>query len=86
VLIVKRGMPPAIGTVQMAWRRHDVRAHHRAERAARRAVVTVRILDWISTQAVGLRAVLAQLSARHDRIDATPDVKLPVPTTEDADV
>jgi type IV secretory pathway TraG/TraD family ATPase VirD4 len=34
VLIKRRGMPSAVGTVQMAWQRRDVRA---AEREARRA-------------------------------------------------
>jgi type IV secretion system protein VirD4 len=29
-LVIRRGIPPVIGRVQMAWRRRDVRAHHRA--------------------------------------------------------
>jgi type IV secretion system protein VirD4 len=43
VLLIRRDMPPAIGKVQMAWRRPDVRAVKRANRrqtrAAKRAVV-----------------------------------------------
>jgi type IV secretion system protein VirD4 len=31
-IVVKRGMPPAIGRVEMAWRRRDVRAVARADR------------------------------------------------------
>jgi type IV secretion system protein VirD4 len=34
VVIIRRGMPPAIGKVQMAWRRRDVRAANRAVRRA----------------------------------------------------
>ncbi|GAA1858732.1 hypothetical protein GCM10009836_43710 [Pseudonocardia ailaonensis] len=30
VLVIRRGIPPVIGRVQMAWRRRDVRAHRRA--------------------------------------------------------
>jgi hypothetical protein len=86
-------MPPAVGTVQMAWRRHDVRAARRAaraaERAARRAVVTARTFAWISTQAAGARAVLAQLTERPTTggNDTTADLELPVPVAEEpADV
>jgi type IV secretory pathway TraG/TraD family ATPase VirD4 len=30
VVIIRRGMAPAVGTVQMAWKRADVKAAHRA--------------------------------------------------------
>ncbi|MFC4950778.1 type IV secretory system conjugative DNA transfer family protein [Pseudonocardia sp. GCM10023141] len=30
VMVIRRGIPPVIGRVQMAWRRRDVRAHKRA--------------------------------------------------------
>jgi type IV secretion system protein VirD4 len=36
VLIVRRGMPVALGRVQMAWRRRDVRTHQRRLRAVER--------------------------------------------------
>ncbi len=39
VVVFRRGMPPVVGRVRMAWRRHDVRAQHRAERRQARAVV-----------------------------------------------
>jgi type IV secretory pathway TraG/TraD family ATPase VirD4 len=32
VIVIRRGMPPAIGRVQMAWKRADVRAVGRAQR------------------------------------------------------
>ncbi|MCF7552246.1 type IV secretory system conjugative DNA transfer family protein [Pseudonocardia sp. WMMC193] len=34
VLLIRRGMPPVIGRVRMAWKRRDVRTHTRASRAA----------------------------------------------------
>ena len=37
VLVIRRGMPPVIGKVTMAWQRRDVRAVKRAERRAKRA-------------------------------------------------
>ena len=37
VVIIRRGMAPAIGKVQMAWKRPDVRRVAAAMRAARRA-------------------------------------------------
>jgi type IV secretion system protein VirD4 len=37
VLVIRRGMPPVIGKVTMAWQRRDVRAVRRAEQRARRA-------------------------------------------------
>ena len=36
VLLIRRGLPPAIGKVQMAWRRRDVRRYHSYERWAHR--------------------------------------------------
>lgn len=38
-VIIRRGMPPAIGRVQMAWKRRDVRAVARNERWEDRAVL-----------------------------------------------
>jgi type IV secretion system protein VirD4 len=45
VLIIRRGMPPAIGRVRMAWRRHDVRA---ARRAAWRTALAGRVADRLA--------------------------------------
>jgi type IV secretion system protein VirD4 len=45
VLIIRRGMPPAIGRVRMAWRRHDVRA---ARRAAWRTALAARVADRLA--------------------------------------
>jgi type IV secretion system protein VirD4 len=57
VVVIRRGMPPAIGTVRMAWQRRDVRlaarrlrraecAAERAVRRARRSEVRVRRRAW----------------------------------------
>ena len=40
VVIIRRGMPPAIGRVEMAWRRKDVRRVRRFERKMRRVEAT----------------------------------------------
>jgi type IV secretion system protein VirD4 len=34
VVIIRRGMPPALGTVPMVWKRRDVRAARRRQRRA----------------------------------------------------
>lgn len=44
VLILQRGLPPAVGTVQMGWTRRDIKAaNKRARRAALRAEEAARI-------------------------------------------
>jgi type IV secretion system protein VirD4 len=43
VMVIRRGIPPVIGRVQMAWRRRDVRSH---AKAARRAVWEPRLRLW----------------------------------------
>jgi type IV secretion system protein VirD4 len=43
VMIIRRGMAPMIGRVEMAWDRSDVRALHRAERVAELSARCVRI-------------------------------------------
>ena len=75
VVIIRRGMPPAIGRVQMAWKRHDVRtATRRAHRGERqrvravmrteRAVVWSRRAAWLAARAVDLgRAIVASIAA-----------------------
>ena len=40
MVIIRRGMPPAIGRVEMAWRRKDVRRVRRFERKMRRVEAT----------------------------------------------
>jgi len=39
VVVIHRGLPPVVGTVRMAWRRRDVRAHTRTTRREAPAVV-----------------------------------------------
>jgi type IV secretion system protein VirD4 len=75
VVIIRRGMPPAIGRVQMAWKRHDVRTAtrraHRGERARVRAVVRAersvmwsRRAAWLAARAADLsRAVVVSVAA-----------------------
>jgi len=47
VLIIRRGLPAAIGRVQMAWKRRDVRRDQRHRRwTARRATWTRRVEAW----------------------------------------
>jgi type IV secretory pathway TraG/TraD family ATPase VirD4 len=45
VVIIRRGMPPALGTVPMVWKRRDVRA---ARRRQRRVQSWRRIHEWIT--------------------------------------
>jgi type IV secretory pathway TraG/TraD family ATPase VirD4 len=56
VVIIRKGMPPAIGRVRMAWKRHDVKAARRAIRW------TERIDRWI----VRLRTARDWLTSRMD--------------------
>ncbi|MBP2369912.1 type IV secretory system conjugative DNA transfer family protein [Pseudonocardia parietis] len=37
-VVFRRGIPPVVGHVRMAWRRRDVRAHARAQRADQRSL------------------------------------------------
>jgi type IV secretion system protein VirD4 len=83
VVIIRRGMPPAVGSVQMAWKRHDVRAAtrrvHRAERARVRAVVRrkrtaawARRRAWVAAGAGQLaRAFAAGIAAAAAGIERT---------------
>jgi hypothetical protein len=62
VVIFRRGMAPAIGTVQMAWKRHDVRsvARHdrRAARRHQRGIVwTARRAGWAARWAQTVAAL-----------------------------
>ena len=59
VLVVRRGMPPAVGRVQLAWKRRDVRTEHRrTRRAACRATVRAgtAIGPHLAPEAVGSMA------------------------------
>ena len=77
VVVIRRGMPPAIGTVAMAWQRRDVRHADRrlrwteraAERAvsrARRSVVRARRRAWVAARA---RKLVDGLVAAIQRLD-----------------
>lgn len=60
VLIVRRGMAPAIGRVRMAWRRHDVKA------VARGAAIEAALARWgrrLSATRTALRIARAQARA-----------------------
>ncbi|MDN5858804.1 MAG: TraM recognition domain-containing protein [Pseudonocardia sp.] len=66
-VVIRRGMPPAIGHVQMAWKRRDVRAVARAERWARRLhILRARgadALDWTAVALVKLSPHLSRTAA-----------------------
>jgi type IV secretion system protein VirD4 len=52
VVIIRRGMAPAVGTVQMAWKRADVKAARRAtawaDRTERWAMAWERVYDLVA--------------------------------------
>jgi type IV secretion system protein VirD4 len=52
VLIIRRGMPAAIGTVQMAWKRRDVRRARRAARLAPAPAIQVVTVADVAVPAV----------------------------------
>jgi len=73
VVIIRRGLAPAIGRVQMAWKRSDVRGAQRSLRWERRidlwTAATVRFAEWIEARGAEAAAVLAPLLARvRDRV------------------
>jgi type IV secretory pathway TraG/TraD family ATPase VirD4 len=65
VLVIRRGMPPAIGRVQMAWTRPDVRATQQAtrrtQRAHRRATQLAMAKAWLAGRVEQGRTVLQLL-------------------------
>lgn len=64
VVVFRRGMPPVIGTVAMAWRRRDVRTQAVAERAdAEREALTTRWRETWADHRVTRRPVLTHLPA-----------------------
>jgi type IV secretion system protein VirD4 len=76
VVIFRRGMAPAIGIVEMAWKRHDVRTVERQDRRAargeeRRTVWTARRAVWAVRWAefrAALDSALTAFAAWVDRI------------------
>jgi type IV secretion system protein VirD4 len=66
-IVIRRGMPPAIGRVQMAWKRRDVRAVARSMRwAKRRCAARARAadaLDRTGTALVELGPHLSKLAS-----------------------
>jgi type IV secretion system protein VirD4 len=67
VVIIRRGMPAAIGRVQMAWKRPDVkalhRAHKRTERARRWAERGEGIAGWIGPRLIAADAWMSRQAA-----------------------
>ena len=83
VVVIRRGMPPAIGTVAMAWQRRDVRhaarrlqrterAAERAVARARRNVVWVRRRAWVAARAERLLTTFVAAIQRVDQAAAHP--------------
>jgi hypothetical protein len=64
VVIIRRGMSPMIGRVQMAWKRGEVKAAKRAARWARRAVVVGRWTGRTGTRIRRLSVAFAAGSCR----------------------
>jgi type IV secretory pathway TraG/TraD family ATPase VirD4 len=87
VVIIRRGMAPAVGKVEMAWKRRDVKA---ARRADRRAELVER---WESTQDVATGRIAALIDAAATRINPwierlssrTDQVPPPAPPAEPVD-
>ncbi|MGI8797832.1 MAG: type IV secretory system conjugative DNA transfer family protein [Pseudonocardia sp.] len=54
VVIIRRGMAPAVGKVRMAWKRHDVRAAQRSirrgDRMERQAEQLERAVEWVTAR------------------------------------
>ena len=89
VVVIRRGMPPAIGTVAMAWQRRDVRhaarrlrrmerAAERAVARARRSVVRARRRAWVAARAERLLTALAAIQ-RLEQAAAPPDGRVDGP-------
>jgi type IV secretory pathway TraG/TraD family ATPase VirD4 len=73
VLVIRRGIPPVIGRVQMAWRRRDVRAHRRAANQADSTGRRQELVDVVTASRDRfLQLVLSLLAKRWpDRFGAT---------------
>jgi hypothetical protein len=82
VVIIRRGMPAAVGRVQMAWRRRDLRRHRRQVRAVARydrwAARFENLAQWAVPRLTQVGAWLdARITAGNawlDRQAAQPDV------------
>ena len=65
VLLIRRGMPPVIAKVQMAWKRHDVRSvqrhQRRTARMEKRAAVWARRKAAVAHHWAEFRAVVVEL-------------------------
>ena len=92
VVVIRRGMPPAIGTVAMAWQRRDVRhaarrayrverAAERAVRRARRKLVWARRRAWVAARAERLLAAFVAAIQRVDQAAAHPVDRVDGPVT-----
>jgi len=80
VVVIRRGMPPAVGTVRMAWRRRDVRgaarAIRRADRAAAWAATAQAARVWVAVQ---VEEVLVRHTGVAERLGVTlPDRPAPI--------
>ena len=80
VVIIRRGMPPAVGRVRMAWKRHDVRhasrVLRRMERAGHRAdfaaAATTRLSGWFDDAVRWVAAATGRLAEARARRNAEP--------------
>ena len=85
VVIIRRGMAPAVGRVQMAWKRRDIRAYQRQVRRARlaaiwsaRLTVAVTFAEttsghmgvWVKEAAARARAARARRAAMRSAVSA----------------
>ena len=64
VVIIRRGMPPAVGRVRMAWRRHDVRQARRSMRRAYRAGRRAEVIEAVANRVDSAIRWAARTSAR----------------------
>jgi type IV secretion system protein VirD4 len=82
VVLIRRGMPPAIGRVRMAWRRGDVKAAARAQRweqrAERVALARERAAQWAIAAAAELAATNPRLGPLAERIHTAAQLSRPV--------
>jgi type IV secretion system protein VirD4 len=88
-VVYRRGIPPVVGRVRMAWRRRDIRAHGRAIRVeqrnrrlqVRRDAVVEAVLDvlaarWPSRFAELARRVHDRSATRRDEVQS-PEIEAP---------
>jgi type IV secretion system protein VirD4 len=89
VVIIRRGMPPAVGKVQMAWRRRDVRRTRRAmvwaDRFERWAAARDRAAEWAAAYLDVAADRLLPLLERLDRAPADRALEIPPGDPTDPD-